>query len=341
MNGKERIEVPKPGDRVLWIRFVLFGDVLESLADAHNFKRRFPEIHLTFLTYPRYAEFVRTQPYIDDVLSGYKRFFREWRELDLKIRAGRYKWLINNHVRGKTSLLALLRQAERRIGSPSFFLFKFFHHMSVERFSRLCDVNINDRSLPSVFAAEEDRHTAVKLLAGLPERRLFAVIGASKVEKRWPEKGWIEFLRPLVNEGWGVVLNGHGPREEKIGRHIESALASRNVLNLVGALDFAKMSGVISHCTLAIGNDTGPLHLAALGGVPTIGLFNHPAKAKAHLDLLNIPWFRALYADSHIPRAARGLPLGSLPSETVAHVFGAFEEEFLPKAFAWRDNSPR
>ena len=332
MNRKERIGTPKPGDRVLWIYFRAFGDVLESLADACNFKRRFPEIHLTFLTYPLYAELVRAQPYIDDVLTGYKRFFKEWRETDRKIRAGRYQWLINNHVRGKTSLFALFSQAEYRIGSPSFFLFKFFHHMSVERFSQVCDVNIRDRSLPSIFAAEEDRHTALKLLAGLPERRLFAVIGASKVEKMWPAERWIEFLRPIVNDGWGVVLNGHGPIEEAIGQEIENALASENVLNLAGALDFRKMSGVVHHCTLALGNDTGPLHLAALSGVPTMGLFNH-SPPDAAMNLPNIPWFRELRAEDREREKKNVQPLENLPADAVNKAFDSFAAEFLPKVF--------
>ena len=340
MSEKERFVIPSPGDKVLWIRFGRFGDVLQCMADAYNFKKSFPEIHLTFLCYPQYVDIIRVQPYIDDVFSGRKKIFEDWREINRKIKAGRYRWVVNNHLRGKTSLLAYLSQAEHRIGISTGFFHKFLHHMSLDRFGQLCDVNRHDRSLPSVFAAEEDRKAAMNLLAGLPKRRLFVVLGASKVEKMWPEKGWIEFLRTLVNEGWGIVLNGHGPTEEAIGGRIESALASKNVLNLVGALGFRKMSGVISRCTLAIGNDTGPLHLAALSGVPTMGLFNYlkslPQLAP-QLELLNNPWFRALCADDHVADAADGLPLKNLTAETVTKVFGAFAEEFLPKAFKWRD----
>ena len=339
MGEKERFRIPDPGDKVLWVRFGLLGDVLQCLADAHNFKKRFPDIHLTFLCYPRYAEIIRVQPYIDDVLTGYKKIFVDWREINRKIRDGRFKWFINNYMRGKTSLLAYLSQAEHRIGISSGFFHKFMHHMSLDELNRLCEANIHDRSLPSVFAAEEDRHAAMDLLAGLPDRRLFAVIGSSKAEKMWPEKEWIEFLLPLVSEGWGVVLNGRGPTEEAMGRRIESALASKNVLNLVGALDLRKMMGVIRCCTFAIGNDTGPLHLAALSGVPTMGLFNHlkgPPRIP-QLKLLNHPWFRELCADNHVADAADGLPLKSLPAEIVTKAFGAFAEEFLPKAFKWRD----
>jgi len=118
------------------------------------------------------------------------------------------------------------------------------------------------------------------------------------------------------------VLNGYGPVEEAFGRKIESSLASANVLNLVGELDFKKMSGVALQCTLAIGNDTGPLHLAALGGVPTIGLFNHPAKDSAQ-DLLSVPWFQELCAEGRV-KGKSALPLKNLPAAPVIEAFNSF-----------------
>jgi len=131
------------------------------------------------------------------------------------------------------------------------------------------------------------------------------------------------------------VLNGHGPAEEEFGGNIENSLASENVLNLVGALDFKKMSGVVSLCTMALGNDTGPLHLAALSGIPTIGLFNRPAKDSA-LDLINVPWFQELRAEDYVDENARksALPLKSLPAEPVVKAFNAFAAEFLPRVLS-------
>jgi len=328
--------VPKPGDRVLWIRFLAFGDVLQDLVDVCNFKRRFPEVHLTFLSYPEYEELVKIQPYIDDVLTGYKKPFAEWRKTVQKIRAGRYQWLVNTHQGGKSSLFTIFSQTEHRIGTASLVFFKRIYHANLNSWSRMCGADIHDRSLPSIVASAEDRESALACLADLPEPRLFAAIGAGSAWKMWPAEQWIEFLRPLVNDGWGVVLNGHGPTEEAMGLQIESALASGNVLNLIGALDFRKMSGVVHHCTMALGNDTGPLHLAALSGVPAMGLFNYPAIDSA-LDLLNVPWFRELRAEDYVARSIREFPLKNLPAEAVSKEFGAFATEFLPRAFEWRD----
>ena len=336
MNEKEQIGVPESGDRVLWICFSAFGDVLQDLANVRNFKKRFPEVRLTFLSEPEYAELARKQPYIDDVLTGYKKPFAEWRRIVRKIRAGRYQWLVNTHQGGKSSFLTIFSRAEHRIGTAHVFFFKGIYHASLDHWNRLCGVDVHDRSFPLNFASAEDKESALAYLSRLPKPRLFAVIGASRVWKMWPAEQWIEFLRPLVNnDGWGVVLNGHGPAEEAMGRQIESALGSGNVLNLVGGLDFKKMSGVVHYCTMALGNDTGPIHLAALSGVPTMGLFNYPAEAAA-LDLLNVPWFRELCAGDYAAYVEGELPLKNLRAEIVTKTFDAFAAEFLPRAFAWR-----
>jgi len=325
--------IPKPGDKVLWIRFRAFGDVIQTAAGAYYFKKRFPDVHLTFLTQPQYADFLRALPYVNDVITGNKKPFAKWREVVQKIRAGRYQWIVNTHTGGSSSLLSFFSRAEYRIGSSVWYLPNSYH-ADLDSWGQLCGVDFNDRSRPSIFVPEEDRKVAISLLSNLPERKLFAVIGASSVKKMWAEENWNDFLCPLVNDGWGIVLNGHGPIEEGLGRKIESALASSNVLNLVGALDFKKMSSVVCGCTLAIGNDTGPLHLAALCGVPTLGIMNR-VKDSA-LWLLKTPWFREISAADHFKEKTN--PIKSLPAATVAKHFEVFAEEFLPKAFDWRDD---
>ena len=318
-NTRWSVALPEPGDKVLWIRFWAFGDALEAAADACNFKRRFPETRLTFLTNPDYAEFFRAQPYIDDVLAGRKSPLREWRRTFHKIRGGGYKWVVSGQRGGKTALLARFSRASHRIGESSLF-FNHNYHIGLEAWGRSCGFDAAARALPSVFAPEEDLAAAQSLASHLPERRLFVLIGAGNTEKMWPTDRWIGFLRPLAAEGWGIVLNGHGPTEEAIGRQIEDALTSPNLLNLVGKLNFRKMAGTALCCHMAVGNDTGPLHLAALGGLPTLGLFSH---STSRLMGLRMPWFRELCAEKFV-RPKSAIPLKDLPVEPVAEAFNEF-----------------
>jgi ADP-heptose:LPS heptosyltransferase len=305
----------------LWIRFWAFGDALEAMADACNFKRRFPYVHLTFLSNPEYTDLFRVQPYVDDVIAGRKKPFPEWRRTLRKIRAGNYTWLISGHRGGRTSFLARFGRVSYRVGRCSLFFLNWNYHLDPESWFRSHALDVQDRSSPSIFASPEDRDAARLTLGRLPERRLLALIGAGNVGKMWKAQRWIELLRPLAEQGWGIVLNGHGPIEEAAGREIEDGLASPNVLNLVGMLNFKQMSGVAHACTLALGNDTGPLHLAALSGVPAMGLFSHPTSRSMGLRM---PWFREFCAENHLAAGGKANPLEALPAEPLARAFETF-----------------
>ncbi|MDR2529020.1 MAG: hypothetical protein LBD04_08395 [Synergistaceae bacterium] len=175
-------------------------------------------------------------------------------------------------------------------------------------------------------------------MSQLPERRLFVAIGGGWVEKRRQPERWVKFPRPLTAENWGVALIGHGPLEEEMGQHIEEAIASLKLLNLVGKLDFERMAGVVHHHALAVGNDTGPLHLAALSGVPSLGLFNFSTSDSVNLRM---PWFREFCAKDHVAKYQGKAPMRALPVEPVARAFDVFAKEFLPQAFTWRSTMPR
>ena len=66
-----------------------------------------------------------------------------------------------------------------------------------------------------------------------------------------------------------VVL---GPGEESLARELCQASGRR--LPVVGPrLDVAGLAGVISRLSLLVCNDSGPMHLAAVFGTPTVAIF--------------------------------------------------------------------
>src|SRR5690606_19127730 len=63
------------------------------------------------------------------------------------------------------------------------------------------------------------------------------------------------------------------------------------VRDLTGRTDFARIAALGARAALVVGNDTGPLHLAAAAGAPTIVLFSKasdPALAapRGHVTVL-------------------------------------------------------
>ena len=65
-----------------------------------------------------------------------------------------------------------------------------------------------------------------------------------------------------------------GVKEELIlAKNLLKIYNKDNVINLVGRTTFPDLAAIINKMDLFISNDTGPMHLAALTGVPTVAIF--------------------------------------------------------------------
>jgi ADP-heptose:LPS heptosyltransferase len=94
---------------------------------------------------------------------------------------------------------------------------------------------------------------------------------AHRPEKRWPAEAFAQLARALKVAGVDVVIIG-GPQESALARTIQRSLPTAR--DLTGRTDFAQIAALGAKAALAVGNDTGPLHLIAAAGAPTIALFS-------------------------------------------------------------------
>lgn len=49
--------------------------------------------------------------------------------------------------------------------------------------------------------------------------------------------------------------------------------------SVTGELALSGLTGLLARCRVAIGNDSGPLHLAAAVGAPTVGVYWGPTSS--------------------------------------------------------------
>jgi ADP-heptose:LPS heptosyltransferase len=89
--------------------------------------------------------------------------------------------------------------------------------------------------------------------------------------KRWPAARYADLARRLDGLGLAVQVLG-GPAEANLGRDIASA--APGTANLVGRTDFAGLATLGARAALAVGNDTGPMHILAAAGAPSVCLFS-------------------------------------------------------------------
>ena len=145
-----------------------------------------------------------------------------------------------------------------------------------------------------------------------PGRRLIAVhAGAGAENKQWPAANFAALIDLLTGaDGAAVAIIG-GPGEAAIADAVLGAVRRKqHVVSLVGAVKLADLPGLLAGCALYIGNDSGPKHIAAAVGVPTLGIHSGsvdavewgpmgPAAVAVRRDMSCSPCYLAFARDCH------------------------------------------
>jgi heptosyltransferase-2 len=125
--------------------------------------------------------------------------------------------------------------------------------------------------------AAERRNVADRLAAAGLERRRLAVIapGATAPQRRWPADHFAAVGRALVDEGMAVCVVGTRA-DTPAAQVILAALPRHARLDLTGSLSLTETTALLRRAGIFIGNDSGPLHLAAAAGIPCVEISSFP-----------------------------------------------------------------
>ena len=128
-----------------------------------------------------------------------------------------------------------------------------------------------------IWTGQEEQNFARDVLAraGFSESSPLIAIapGAAWPFRRWPEDRFIALGRWL-QETYGANIAILAARNElPLARRIEHGLVKSRTVNLGGRTTIMQMAAVLRRCRLFIGNDSGPVHLAAGVGVSVVGFY--------------------------------------------------------------------
>jgi len=97
--------------------------------------------------------------------------------------------------------------------------------------------------------------------------------GAAWPFRRWPAERFIGLAKWLQESYGANIVILAASNEIALARRIEAGLSPARTLNLAGRTTILQMAAVLKHCRLFIGNDSGPMHVAAGVGVPVVSFF--------------------------------------------------------------------
>jgi ADP-heptose:LPS heptosyltransferase len=105
---------------------------------------------------------------------------------------------------------------------------------------------------------------------GEPAPILAAHLGAGTAAKRWPPGHWKVLIERFLEEGWRVVVVG-GPDDADASAALTP---SAYLVDWTGTLSVTQTAALLERADLFIGADSGPSHIAASAGIPSVILFS-------------------------------------------------------------------
>lgn len=129
----------------------------------------------------------------------------------------------------------------------------------------LPQVATGDATLPGSISAE------VRALFTRPVVAVHPGVGA--VMRQWPAEYFASVIDLLIEQDATNVLLIGGRDEAELAEEVLRLVVHRqNVVSLVGRTSLGELRGLLRACALYLGNNSGPKHIAAALGVPTIGI---------------------------------------------------------------------
>ena len=116
-----------------------------------------------------------------------------------------------------------------------------------------------------------------------PQSFVLLVTGSSpgRPEKRWPQAAFARLAVMLAGRGLTPVLIGAGSGSEAEGNRNIASVCDVAV-DLTGRTTLDQLAALARRAKGAVGNDTGPMHLAALVGCPSLVLFSASSDPVRH-----------------------------------------------------------
>jgi heptosyltransferase-1 len=298
--------MPSRPQRILIIKPSSLGDIVHALPLLATLRERYPDAHIAWLASRSFAPLLENHPLLDAVIRFDRaRFGKMWRSprifLDFwrfvaEIRRRRFDLVIDLQGLLRSGLLSFFSGAgqrvgfadaregawlfyTQRVGSPASIEHAVEQNLSV---ARALGLRADEAEFPLGLRPAE--HAAAQELlfgaAGGPLQSFTAVMPGARWEtKRWPADRIAELIDRMQAGGLPRCVLLGGPGDRGFADQVIAACKS-GVVDLVGRTTLRQLAALIDMADRVVCHDSGPLHIAAALGKPTVAVFGptNPAR---------------------------------------------------------------
>ncbi|MBM3307175.1 MAG: lipopolysaccharide heptosyltransferase II [Candidatus Eisenbacteria bacterium] len=281
---------PESVSAVLLIRLYFIGDVLLSTPVMNALKTAFPTARLSVLVKRRATPVLEGNPFVDEIIEydAVPRYHSPvWlASLAAKLRRARYDLAVDLTGDLRSSWLLAAADPGFRAGfnhaGCGFLLDRSIPYRAQGHVvDHLLDAvrplgAVPSDPVPRMYVADEERTRARAVLAsvGVVARAPFLALspGAGWESRRWPAARFGALAR-LAHERHGMpsVVTG-SPSDAALADAVARASGGAAV-SVAGAADLRVFAALVGQARAFVGNDSGPMHVAASQGTPVVALF--------------------------------------------------------------------
>lgn len=276
MNGASA-----PSERILVIKLGALGDVVQALGPMAAIRRHHAAAHITVLTTRPFAELIDAAGIADDIWIDARPGtfdFAGWLSLRRRLRRGHFKRVYDLQTSGRSGRYFKLFWPDTPpewsgiaagCSHPHDNPKRDVMHTQERQAEQLAAAGI-----AAVGAADLGCVDADMARFALPARYCLIVPGGAthRPEKRWPMAHYRDIVRRLGETPCTAVICG-GRDERPLGDAITDS--APNARNLAGETTLVELVALARGAAFALGNDSGPMHIAAATGTPAIVLYSH------------------------------------------------------------------
>lgn len=302
-----------PPRRVLVVKPCCFGDLIMATPVFAALRSAFPALDLALLTSSWARPAAATTPHLSRIIACDPLGLGppDWRSvlrLAWRLRVERFDWVLVLDRSPLLALLALLTGAPVRAGLDSQGRgIGLTHRVRVPPVSedrstgrerheadlymdvvRRLDVPVLDPQ-PRYELDPRAVERVAALLVGLGASDRLAIIhpgggqnpGTALLAKRWPAERYAALAARLMAQAGATVLIVGAEADRPATAAVGSGLRPGGAWHdLTGQLTLPELAALCARANLYVGNDSGPLHLAAAVGTATLGLFGPTSPAR-------------------------------------------------------------